>query len=154
MFERLNSVLCLVVLAACGEANCTLSTLHDSRRSLLQAHRYQVLGSLWSTMSRTFDTLGNDTVDVVFDNLGLQVCGNLRGRSSSPSGIMQIVTSAVRINVALTLSRRRSLFAPPNLCGTLVVLAHADAQSLCAAVACSLSELWWLSGKRRRRSVA
>ena len=58
--------------------------------------------------------------------------------------IMQIVTSAVRIDVALTLSRRRSLFAPPNLRGTLVVLAHADAQSLCAAGACSLSEPWWL----------
>ena len=95
-------------------------------------------------MSRTFDTLGNDTVDLVFDNLGFQACGNCRGRSSSLSGIMQIVTSAVRIDVALTLSRRRSLFAPPNSCGTLVVLAHADAQSLCAAGACSLSEPWWL----------
>ena len=35
-------------------------------------------------MSRTFDTLGNDTVDVVFDNLGFQAYGNSRGRSSSP----------------------------------------------------------------------
>ena len=26
--------------------------------------------SRWTTMSRTFDTLGNPTVDVVFDNLG------------------------------------------------------------------------------------
>ena len=73
-----------------------------------------------------------------------QACGNCRGLSSSLSGIMQIVTSAVRVDVALTLSRRRSLFAPPNSCGTLVVLAHADAQSLCAAGACSLSEPWWL----------
>ena len=62
-------------------------------------------------MSRTFDTLGNDTVDVVFDNLGFQVYGNCRGRSSSLSEIMQIVTSAVRVDVALTLSRMRSLFA-------------------------------------------
>ena len=30
-------------------------------------------------MSRTFDTLGNDTVDVVFDSLGLQAFGNCRG---------------------------------------------------------------------------
>ena len=26
--------------------------------------------SRWTAMSRQFDTLGNDTVDVVFDNLG------------------------------------------------------------------------------------
>ena len=53
---------------------------------------------------------------------------------------MQIVTSAVRIDVALALSRRRSLLAPPNSCGTLVVFVHADAQCLCAAGACPLSE--------------
>ena len=35
-------------------------------------------------MSRTFDTLSNDTVDIAFDNLGPKVCGNCRGRSSSP----------------------------------------------------------------------
>ena len=92
-------------------------------------------------MSRTFDALGNDTVNVVFDNLGLQACGNYRGRSSSLSEIMQIVTSAVRIDVAPTLSRRRSLLAPPNLCRTLAVLAHVDAQSLFAAGACSLLKL-------------
>ena len=96
--------------------------------------------SWWTTMSRTFDTLGNDTADVVFDNLGFQACGNCQGRLSSFSEIMQIVTSVVRIDVALTLSRRRSLFAPPNSCGTLVVSVHADATSLCAAGACSLSE--------------
>ena len=45
------------------------------------------------------------------DNLGLQTCGDCRGRSSSLFEIMQIVTSAVRIDVALTLSRLRSLFA-------------------------------------------
>ena len=56
------------------------------------------------------------------------------------SEIMQIVTSGVHIDVALTLSRRPSLFAPPNSCGTRVVFVHADAQSLCAAGACSLSE--------------
>ena len=60
-------------------------------------------------MSRTFDTLGNDFVGVVFDNMGFQAYGNCRGRSSSLSGIVQIVTSAVRIDVALTLSRKRSL---------------------------------------------
>ena len=43
--------------------------------------------SRWTTMSRTFDTLGNHTVDVVFDNLGFQACGNCRGRSSSPLGL-------------------------------------------------------------------
>ena len=85
-----------------------------------------------------------NTVDVVFVNLGFQACDNCRGRSSSLSGIMQIVTSAVRIDVALTLSRRRYLFAPPNSCGTMVVLAQADAQGLCVAGACSLSEPWWL----------
>ena len=56
---------------------------------------------------------------------------------------MQIVTSAVRFDVALTLSRRRSLFAR-QIVWNLVVLAHADAQSLSAAGACSLSEPWWL----------
>ena len=77
--------------------------------------------SWWTTISRTFDALDNDTVNVVFDNLGLQACGNCRERSSSLSEIMQIVTSAVCINVAMTLSKKRSLFAPPNLCGTLAV---------------------------------
>ena len=57
----------------------------------------------------TFVALSNDTVIVVFDNLIFQTCGNCRGRSSSLSGIVQIVTSTVRIDVALTLSRRRSL---------------------------------------------
>ena len=48
---------------------------------------------------------------------GFQAYGNCQGRSSSLSEIMQIVTSAVRIDVALTLSRsvlvarRRSLGA-------------------------------------------
>ena len=37
-----------------------------------------------TTMSRTFDTLGNDTLDVFFDNLGFQAYGNCRERSSSP----------------------------------------------------------------------
>ena len=35
-------------------------------------------------MSRTFDTLGSDTVDVIFDNLAFQAYGNCRERSSSP----------------------------------------------------------------------
>ena len=39
---------------------------------------------------------GNDTVKVVFDNLGFHAYGNCQERSSSPSGIMQIVTLAVR----------------------------------------------------------
>ena len=37
-------------------------------------------------MSRTFDTLGNDTGYFVFNNLGFQAYGNRRGRSSSPFG--------------------------------------------------------------------
>ena len=53
--------------------------------------------SWWTTMSRTFDILGNDTVEVVFDNLGFQAYGNCQGRSSSLSEIMQIVTSTVRV---------------------------------------------------------
>ena len=53
-------------------------------------------------------------------------CGNCRGRSSSLSKIMKIVTSVVRIDVTLPLSRRRSLFASAklSLCGTLIVLAQ------------------------------
>ena len=35
-------------------------------------------------MSKTFDTLGNDTVGVVFDNLVFKDYGNCRERSSSP----------------------------------------------------------------------
>ena len=45
---------------------------------------------------QNIDTLGNNTVDFVFDNVGFQTYGICRERSSSPSGIMQIVTSAVR----------------------------------------------------------
>ena len=55
--------------------------------------------SKWTTIGRTFDTLRNDTVEVVFDNLGFQAYGNCQGRSSSLSEIMQIATSAVRIDV-------------------------------------------------------
>ena len=40
------------------------------------------------------------------------------------SRIVQIVTSAVRIDVALALSRTRPLFVPPTLCGALTVLVH------------------------------
>ena len=53
-------------------------------------------------MSRTFDTLRNNTVEVVFDKLGFQAYGNCQGRSSNLSEIMQIVALAVRIVVALT----------------------------------------------------
>ena len=53
-------------------------------------------------MSRTFDTLRNDTVEAVLDNLGFQAYSNCQGRSSSLSEIMQIVTLAVCIVVALT----------------------------------------------------
>ena len=35
-------------------------------------------------MSKTFDTLGNDTVDVFFDHLGFQAYGICRGRSNNP----------------------------------------------------------------------
>ena len=58
-------------------------------------------------MSRTFDTQGSDTMDVIFDTLAFQAYGNCRERPSSPSGIMQIVTSAVR-NTAHALSSRVS----------------------------------------------
>ena len=84
--------------------------------------------------------LGNDTVEVDFDNLGFQAYGNCRGRSNSLSEIMQIVTSTVRVDVALTLSRRCSLFALPNSCGTLVASVHAAVQSLSVAGTCFLSE--------------
>ena len=83
--------------------------------TVITAQREMVLGVnvVVDYHEQTFDTLGNDTVDVVFNNLGFQAYGNCWGRSSSLSEILQIVTSAVRIDVALTLSRRRFLFAPP-----------------------------------------
>ena len=56
-------------------------------------------------MSKTLDALDNHTVDVVFDNLGFLEYGICRERSSSPSRIMQIVTSAVRNFCAWFLSR-------------------------------------------------
>ena len=62
-------------------------------------------------MSRTFDTLSNDTVEVVFDNLGFLHTATVKGDRAVFLRLMQIVTSAVRIDVALTLSRRRSFFA-------------------------------------------
>ena len=74
-------------------------------------------------------------------------CGNCRGRPGSLSGIMQIVTSAVRVDVALTLSRRRSLFASAkflfvwNTGRFSSTLMH---RVLCAAGAYSLSVPWWL----------
>ena len=46
-------------------------------------------------MSRTFDTLGNDTEHVVFDNLGSQV--TVGSDRAVLSGTMQIVTSAVHV---------------------------------------------------------
>ena len=58
--------------------------------------------SWWTSMSRTFDTLRNDTVEVVLDNLEFQAYGNCQGHSSSLSEIMQILTLAVRVVVALT----------------------------------------------------
>ena len=47
-------------------------------------------------MCKTFDTLRNDTVQVVLDNQSFQAYGNCQGRSSSLFEIMQIVTLAVR----------------------------------------------------------
>ena len=47
-----------------------------------------------------------------FDTLSLQACGNCWRRSSGP----QIVTSAVRIDVVLTVLRRRSLFLRESVC--------------------------------------
>ena len=52
-------------------------------------------------MNRTFETLGNDTGYVIFDNMGFQAYGNCRERSSSPLRIMQIVTSAVLFRACL-----------------------------------------------------
>ena len=77
----------------------------------------------------------------------IEACGNCRGRSGSLSGIMQIVTSAVRVDLALTLSRRCSLFASAkfvfvwNTGRFSSTLLH---RVLCAAGTCSLSVLWWL----------
>ena len=59
-------------------------------------------------MSKMFGTLINDTVEVVVDNLCFQAYGNCPGRSSSLSEIMQIVTSTVRIVVALSFIKKRS----------------------------------------------
>ena len=95
-------------------------------------------------MSRTFDALDNDTVNVVFDNLGLQACGNCRERSSDLGSLHECCDDFVK--EALTLCSAK-------LCGTLAVLTHADAQCLWAERACSLSELRKLSGKRRQLSV-
>ena len=47
-------------------------------------------------MSRTFHTLGNDTVDVFFDNLYSRSTVTVESDRAVLSGIMQIVTSAVR----------------------------------------------------------
>ena len=44
----------------------------------------------------SFDTLGNDTVDVFFDNLISRRPITVGSDRAVPSGIMQIVTSAVR----------------------------------------------------------
>ena len=58
-------------------------------------------------------------------------CGKCCGRSRSLSKIMQIVTLAVRNDVALSLSKRRSLFASARILflWNLIVLLDADAQS-------------------------
>ena len=76
-----------------------------------------------------------------------QACGNCPGRSGSLSGIMQIVTSAVRVDVALTLSRRCSLFASAKFVfvwNTGCFSSTLTHRVLCAAGACSLSVPWWL----------
>ena len=76
-----------------------------------------------------------------------QACGNCRGRSGSLSGFLQIVTSAVRADVALTLSRRRSLFASAKFVfvwNTGCFSSTLMHRVLCAAGACSLSVPWWL----------
>ena len=76
-------------------------------------------------------------------------CGNCRGRSSSLCKIMQIVTSAVRIDVALP----RSLFASAkfvfmwNIGRFSSTLMHG---ALCAAGACSPSEPWRLDSSLLR----
>ena len=49
-------------------------------------------------MSKTFNTLGNDTVDAFFNHLGFQAYSNCRVRSSSPFKDYADLTSAVRIS--------------------------------------------------------
>ena len=56
-------------------------------------------------MSKTFDTLGNDTVDVLFDHLGFRRTVTVGGVRAAFSGIMQIVTSSVRISANALSSR-------------------------------------------------
>ena len=60
--------------------------------------------SQWATMCRTASIPWAMTPWTSSSTTWVsQACGNCRGRSGSPSGIMQIVTSAVRVDVALTL---------------------------------------------------
>ena len=57
-------------------------------------------------MNRTVDTLGNDTVDVVFDSLGLQLrVVIVEGDGAVLSGSMQIVTSTSEISAHVLSSR-------------------------------------------------
>ena len=79
-------------------------------------------------------TLNNDTVDVVF------ITGVSGVRSLSSAIVsLSIVTSAVRFNVAPTLSTKRPLFASPNLknpcCGSASSLVYVsfDLRVVCCA---------------------
>ena len=76
------------------ETNCQSSPRGHSdtaQREMALISKSLVRMLWWFAMSRTFNALDNDTVKVVFDNLGLQACGNCRGRSSSRFSIMQLV---------------------------------------------------------------
>ena len=56
-------------------------------------------------MSKTFNTLGNDTVDVFFDHLNSRRTVTVGSDQAVLSRIMQIVTSAVRISANALSSR-------------------------------------------------
>ena len=55
--------------------------------------------SWWSTISRTLDALGNDTIDVVFDTWVSRSAATVAGDRAALSRIMPIVASTVRIVV-------------------------------------------------------
>ena len=78
MFGLARSPLWRDQLAVSAKRRCSKPTFLVSIVNRLGADVKQ------TTMSRTLDALINDTTDVVFDNWGLQICGNCRGRSSSP----------------------------------------------------------------------
>ena len=67
--------------------------------------RVSIQMSRRTTMSRTFNTLGNDTADVFFNHLDFRRTITVAGDRAVLSRIMQIVTSAVRVICACIVSR-------------------------------------------------